>query len=916
MVKSYNDNNGDYNSEAEDNRGTDSWYAVKWTQFLKGYKRLSPTYSYKTEKITMRPEPTISASDLDSEIEIDIEETRERKRGYNPNLGYYQNYIIVDMFSQQSKTFVLDYRDIQSALTYGIGMENIDEFPEKVITTDDLISLDNQLRNKPEWTVRSLRMAVYKIMKEAHHEYAMEIKDDFKARFKNMPDKLELSDITNKHVERMFTFEGFVTAVDETTRLLYRKTSWECRDSHVTEVIGHNKPRKCDECNATTLRFVPEAALTETYQEFRLQQKHDQTKDGRIAVERDVVLIGDDVVNVVQGGDYVQLSGIVKVRENTNSSNYKKKNSDVVDFYIEASYVERKPDDSMMILVEKDSMYLEDEVKDAVKPDTEDLDYQKLCRSIAPTVIGHEIVKECMLLQMASSDSRTFEDGTPHRGHLVLMFCGSPSSAKTVLARYIHKVHIRSVMPSGDGLTKAGLTAAVDTKVNPPRLAAGAYLMAKNGIVIIDELQSLKLDTLNALLEACEDAQTITITKAGIHRPLKADCASLHLCNPKETSYWDDSKNIMENTGFLANHLSRYDAVIVFRDIPNPEEDEKKAAHWLKHYANATKDFQKPKDVDIPTRRKSMPTRGGLHSLPYMAMWLRYVRKTFHPTLAPDSEAFKVIQNYYLHARRTDARFFSQGVMDDDIKDSETKQKIPSITMRQLASLIRFAEASARAHHRNIVEVKDAEIACEIMRFSILNSGFNPITKQVADDPNAMMSKSNAPKVREIDIMRLANRKENIFYKQMAKQAKQFESVVKKAAIGRCLYCEGKGFIMNNIGGTADCTECKGLGSKRLRFLMSDVEDSLHHAGFTRADIETMADMFVRCNILTQDGEGFYRTVHEYSLVRGYKEIHLLDTDIEVAVDIDGNLQKIHEVAQYLPESEKEKIQRKVQELK
>jgi len=41
----------------------------------------------------------------------------------------------------------------------------------------------------------------------------------------------------------------------------------------------------------------------------------------------------------------------------------------------------------------------------------------------------------------------------------------------------------------------------------------------------------------------------------------------------------------------------------------------------------------------------------------------------------------------------------------------------------------------------------------------------------------------------------------------------------------------------------------------------------------------------------------------------------MLDSDIELAVDIDGNMQKIHEVAEYLPESEMEKINYKVEEL-
>jgi hypothetical protein len=41
----------------------------------------------------------------------------------------------------------------------------------------------------------------------------------------------------------------------------------------------------------------------------------------------------------------------------------------------------------------------------------------------------------------------------------------------------------------------------------------------------------------------------------------------------------------------------------------------------------------------------------------------------------------------------------------------------------------------------------------------------------------------------------------------------------------------------------------------------------------------------------------------------------MLDSNVKLAVDIDGNMQKIHQVAEYLPESEMEEINRKIEEL-
>jgi len=59
-----------------------------------------------------------------------------------------------------------------------------------------------------------------------------------------------------------------------------------------------------------------------------------------------------------------------------------------------------------------------------------------------------------------------------------------------------------------------------------------------------------------------------------------------------------------------------------------------------------------------------------------------------------------------------------------------------------------------------------------------------------------------------------------------------------------------------------------------------------------------------------------YRMVREYSLVKGDGDIQLSQGDTDAAIDIDENMQKIEEIAQYLAQSEMEKINGKVEELR
>ena len=58
-----------------------------------------------------------------------------------------------------------------------------------------------------------------------------------------------------------------------------------------------------------------------------------------------------------------------------------------------------------------------------------------------------------------------------------------------------------------------------------------------------------------------------------------------------------------------------------------------------------------------------------------------------------------------------------------------------------------------------------------------------------------------------------------------------------------------------------------------------------------------------------------FSTVREYSLVKEYGDVQLFHGDIEAAIDIDRNMQKI-QGKQYLSQSEMEKINRKVELLR
>ena len=314
--------------------------------------------------------------------------------------------------------------------------------------------------------------------------------------------------------------------------------------------------------------------------------------------------------------------------------------------------------------------------------------------SFAPHIRGHEIFKEAILLLIVGSTQRALSDGSKVRGDINVFLVGDPGTAKSEMLKFCSRIAPRGLYTSGRGSTAAGLTAAVVRDTSGIfMLEAGAVVLGDQGLVCIDEFDKMRPEDRSALHEVMEQ-QSASIAKGGIVATLNARTSILAAANPMFGKY-DPFKNLTENVNLPIPLLTRFDLVFVVRDIPGEEKDRQIAQHIISQHGTSGTDTTSLIDVDILTK------------------YLAYAKR-IDPALTKEAET--KIMEFYLKMRSI---------------EGEEKEKMITITPRQLEGLIRLATARARLLLKNQVEGDDADRAIFLFNKMLENSGIDVNTGKV-----------------------------------------------------------------------------------------------------------------------------------------------------------------------------------------
>jgi len=498
-------------------------------------------------------------------------------------------------------------------------------------------------------------------------------------RFFNLPDtcKKTIRELRSENIGKFVSIEGLVKK-NTTVKADVKIAAFQCQKCGAVIKVEQTEeilkePSECYEdqggCGrVSTFNLITGLSGFLDGQKIQLQENPEGLKGGQ-QPEKITIYLEDDLVGKIYPGDRIRINGIVQGNQHRKGSI--KLTS--FDFIIAANNIE-----NVKSLYE-DLKIGKDDIESIKKASKDPNVYDNLRKGLVPSIHGMNIEKDAFVLQLFGGVHIELPDGIKIRGDIHTLLIGDPGTAKSQLLYGISKLSPRSVFCTGTGSTGVGLTAAAikdDFGEGQWTIEAGALVLADGGIACIDEIDKMNEEDRENLHPAMEQ-QEIPISKAGINITLKSRCSVIAAANPKFGRF-DEFRPIHEQIDMPSTLLTRFDLIFTIVDKPQTEKDLELAKHILNTRRN-------PKNKDNTSA----------YTPEFIRKYIAYAKQNYKPELT--EQAQEKIQDFYVTMRK---------LGNESI----------AITPRQLESITRLSEASARIRLSNNVESGDVDRAIKIMK--------------------------------------------------------------------------------------------------------------------------------------------------------------------------------------------------------
>ncbi|CEP23025.1 unnamed protein product [Cyberlindnera jadinii] len=654
----------------------------KFRDFLTGFK--------------IRHRKQLDGDDVDADFDGDDEDL------------YYIN-LMNEMRELGTTNLNLDARNLLAYPATKKLYQQLQDYPQEVIPIMDQTVKDCMVQlvmdNDLDFEISEIEGSIYKV------------------RPFNVSTQKDMRELNPDDIDRLVSIKGIVirsTPVIPDMKIAFFRCN-VCEHTTVVEIDRGiiQEPTVCPRnacAQPNSMILIHNRCSFADKQIIKVQETPDNVPDGQTPHSVSLCVY-DELVDSMRPGDKIEATGIfrstpvrVNARQRVLRSLYKTfldvvhiKKTDKRRLNIDTSLnvdsdISRKQD------VEETRKITEDDII-KIKSVANRLDvYELLARSVAPSIYELDDVKKGILLQLFGGTSKKFTKGGKYRGDINVLLCGDPSTSKSQLLQYVHKIAPRGIYTSGKGSSAVGLTAYVTRDIDTRQfvLESGALVLSDGGVCCIDEFDKMNEFTRSVLHEAMEQ-QTISIAKAGIITTLNARTSILASANPVHSRY-DPTLPVTKNIDLPPPLLSRFDLVYLLLDKVDDRMDRMLAKHITNMYLEDTPDNAAETEV-LPVE--------------FLTMYIGYAKQNCFPKLTP--EAKDELVKCYVDMRK----------MGDD---SRANEKRITATTRQLESMIRLSEAHAKMRLSELVELGDVQEAVRLIKSAIKDYAMDPLTGKIDMD--------------------------------------------------------------------------------------------------------------------------------------------------------------------------------------